>query len=177
MRLRNMLMLSSAAVPVAGFNTNAGKKIYVCATAQQTDLDAAAFALLTWVEVKGIGNLGETGAKTNILSYDTWDTDVIQKAKGMTDGGSPTLEVARIPTDPGQVILRTAAATNLNYAIKVVGNDKPDADPDSTPTIRYNRGLVAGPTTPNGKNEDFDVEVFTFGMNQRQVTVNPTSGL
>lgn len=168
-------LLSAATTAFA--NTNAGKKFYVCSTAQQADLDAAAFAGLTWVQVKGIGSWGETGETTNILNYDTWDTDVIQKGKGTTDAGSPELECARIPTDPGQVILRTAARTNLNYAIKVEGNDVPDADPESTPTIRYNRGLIVGPREPNGRVEDFDLEIYTFGFNQRQVTVNPTSGL
>lgn len=168
--------LATLAAPAAFANSNAGKKLFVCATAQQADLDATAFAALNWVEVKGVGNLGETGSSTNILTYDTWGDKVVQKAKGLTNAGDPTLECARIPTDPGQIILNTAAKTNLNYAIKVEGNDKPDADPDSKPTIRYNRGLITGPTQPNGRNEDFDLDVFTFGLNQEQVTVDPVSG-
>jgi len=177
--MRHSLLLASAlaGLPAAAFNTNAGKKLFICATAQQADLDATAMAALTWVQIKGVGMLGETGSSTNILSYDTWDTTVIQKAKGMTDAGSPDIELARIPTDPGQVILRTAADSNLNYAFKVEGNDKPDADPDSTPTVKYNRGLVTGPRNPNGRNEDFDLEVYSLGLNQKQITVNPTSGL
>lgn len=175
--IRRLLLSTVAAHAPAFANTNAGKKLYVCATAQQVDLDAAAFALLTWVQVKGLGNHGETGSTTNILSYDTWDTDVTQKAKGITDAGSPEIELLNLPTDAGQIILRTAAGTNLNYAFKIEGNDKPDSDPDSTPTVRYNRGLVTGPRNPNGRNEDFDLEVFTLGLNQRQVTVQPTSGL
>lgn len=174
--MRNILIATvAAALPAAFANTNAGKKVFICATPQQGDLDATAFAALNWVQVKGIGNWGETGSTTNLLSYDTWDTDVTQKAKGITDGGSPELEVARIHDDPGQDILRTAAATNLNYAVKVLGNDKPDDNPASTPTIRYNRGLIVGPRTPNGRVEDFDLEIFSFGLNQRQVTVDPVS--
>lgn len=174
---RNLLLASAvAARPIAFANTNAGKKVYICNTPQQADLDKTEFEALTWVEVKGIGNFGETGASTNLLNYDTWDTDVSQKAKGVTDGGSPELEVARIPDDPGQVILRTIALTNLNYAIKIEGNDKPDNHVASKPTIRYNRGLVVGPRTPNGRIEDFDLEIFTFGMNQRQLTVDPVVG-
>lgn len=176
--MRPSVFASLAPVAASAFvNTNAGKKVYICATAQQADLNATAFAALTWVLISGVGNFGETGDKTNILNYDTWDTQVTQKAKGITNAGDPTLELARIPTDAGQMLLHTAAATNLNYAFKIVGNDLPDADPDSTPTIRYNRGLVSGPTNPNGKNEDFDLEVFSLGLNQKQITVNPTSGL
>lgn len=176
--LRSALMASTVTAAVSAFvNTNAGSKLFICATAQQANLDATAFALLTWVEIKGVGNHGETGTTTNILTYDTWDTDVTQKAKGISDAGSPEVELARIPTDPGQILLRTAAGTNLNYAFKVERNDKPDADPDSKPTIRYNRGIVTGPRNPNGRNEDFDLEVFMLGLNQKQIQVDPVSGL
>lgn len=175
--MRPILLASAAvALPAAFANTNAGSKLFVCATAQQADLDVAGFAALNWVQVKGVGNHGETGSTTNIVNYDTWDTDVIQKAKGMTDAGSPEIELARIPNDPGQAIMATAARTNLNYAFKIERNDVPNADPDSKPTIVYNRGLVTGPRTPNGRNEDFDLEVFTLGLNQRQIIVPPVDG-
>jgi hypothetical protein len=167
------LSLLAAAAPIAFFNTNSGKKLYVCSTAQGTDLDATGFAALTWVQVKGVGSHGEAGSSTNILSYDTWDTSVVQKAKGMTDAGSPEIELARIPTDAGQVILRAAALTNLNYAFKIEGNDKPTTEVGATPTIIYNRGLVTGPKRPLGRNEDFDLEVFTLAFQQHEVIVDP----
>lgn len=157
-------------------NTMAGRRVYVCADPQQNDLDQFEFAALAWTQVRGVGSFGETGENTNLLTYDTWDTDVTLKGKGITDAGSPELEVARLPSDAGQVILRTAARTNLNYAVRIDGNDYPDDDPDSTPTVRYNRGLIVGPRVPNGRNEDFDLEIFTFGLNQRQVTVDPLVG-
>jgi hypothetical protein len=159
-------------LPVAFVNTNAQSKLYVCATPQFNDLDATAFGGLTWVEVKGVGSHGEVGTTTNILTYNTWDTDVVQKAKGTSNAGDPQIELARIPTDPGQDILRDAAATNFNYAFKIERNDKPSLD--GTPTIIYNRGLVTGPKRPLGRNEDFDLEVFTLGLNQREVVVDPT---
>lgn len=154
-------------------NTNAASKIYVCATPQNTDLAQGDYELLTWVLVGGIGNLGETGKNTNVLTYPTWSESVVQKAKGLTDAGSPTLEVARIPTDAGQEILRAAAAVgnNNNYAFKI---ERADAELGGTGTIQYNRGLVMGPTRPNGANEDFDLEVFTLGFQQEEVVVNPT---
>lgn len=176
--MRPIAFASLASVAAVAFaNTNAGKTLWVCSTPQEEDLDATEFAALTWVQVKGVGNHGETGDTTNILNYDTWDTEVTQKGKGITDAGNPDIELSRRPTDAGQVIMRTIAKTNLNYAFKVIGNDKPDNDPDSTPTIRYNRGIVVGPRNPNGRNEDFDLEVFTLGLNQRQITVDPVSGL
>lgn len=176
---RNLLLASVAAVaalfhPVAFVNANAGSKVYICATAQQFDLDQPGYEALTWVEIKAIGNHGEAGSITNILNYDTWDTTVIQKAKGMTDGGSPEIEVARIPTDPGQMLLRIAADTNLNYAFKMVRNDPAFAG--GTGTVLYNRGLVTGPRRPFGRNEDFDLEIFTLALNQKEIVVNPGAG-
>lgn len=165
-----------AAFPAAFFNTNAGSKLFMCTTAQEAELDEDDMAGLVWVQIKGVGSHGETGSSTNILTYDTWDTKVVQKAKGMTDAGSPEIELARIPTDPGQIALRAAAKTNLNYAFKVERNDKPSAAAGATPTIIYNRGLVTGPRRPNGRNEDFDLEVFSLGLNQEEIVVDPDDG-
>lgn len=166
---------SAAAAMVAAFaNTNSGAKVYVCAEPQEEDLTAITAAALTWVLVTAVGNHGETGTNTNILTYDTWDTKVIQKGKGISDAGSPEIEVARIALDPGQVILRDAAKTNLNYAFKVERNDKPNAT--GTGTILYNRGMVTGPRRPNGRNEDFDLEIFTLALNQEEIVVAPVEG-
>lgn len=176
--MKNTVLAMTTTLVASGyFNTNAGSKLYVCATPQMTDLNASAFAALTWVLVGGVGSVGETGDNTNILNYDTWDDAVVQKAKGLTDAGSPEIEVARDPSDAGQDILRAAARTNFYYAFKIEGTDVPDSDPDSKPTIRYNRGLVAGPREPNGRNEDFDLEIFTLGLVQKQIKVDPVSGL
>lgn len=173
--MKNILALTTALVAAGYFNTNAGSKLYVCATAQPDELDRTEFEGLTWVQVGGVGSVGETGDNTNMLSYDTWDDAVVQKAKGMTNAGDPEIEVARDPDDAGQDILRTAAGTNLYYAFKIEGTDKPDTNPASKPTIRYNRGLVAGPREPNGRNEDFDLEIFTLGLVQKQIKVDPVA--
>ncbi len=173
MRHRFLASTALTVVPVAFFNTNAASKLSVCATPQNTDLTQAQYEALTWVVVGGTGSVGEIGSSTNILNYDTWDNAVIQKAKGLTDAGSPEVEVARIPTDAGQNILRAAALTNFSYAIKIERNDKNVSN--GTGTIRYNRGLIVGPKQPQGRSEDFDLEMFTLGLQQLQITVDPSS--
>ena len=156
-------------------NTNAASKWYVCATPQNSNLTEADYASLTWVLISKVGSVGETGKSTNILTYNTWDTEVADKAKGITDAGSPTIEVARDPDDAGQEILRQAGAVGNNnkYAFKEVRADGPLG---GTGTIFYNRGVVGGPTRPNGQNEDFDVEQFAIGFVQEEIIVKPTSG-
>lgn len=152
--------------------TMAGRKLYICAANKEVDQTAAEFAALTWVEIKGVGSVGENGVSQNILTYDTWDTTVTQKAKGIVDAGSPEIELARDSADAGQDLLRTAATTNFNYCFKIEGNDKLTVG--GTNTIIYNRGIVTGPRRPMGRNEDFDLEIYTLGLNQREIVVDPT---
>lgn len=159
-------------------NANAGSRLFIYATpyansalpVSQTAL--AAITNASWIEIKGLGSHGEGGSSTNILTYDTWDTDVVQKAKGMTDAGSPEIEIARDSADPGQIALRAAALDNRNYAFKMERNDK--LTTAGRPTTIYNVGIVTGPKRPFGRNEDFDLEVFTLGFNQREVVVAAT---
>lgn len=166
--------LSVLAALSAYANANAASRIFVCSIPQNTDLDQSGYEALAWTEVKGIGSRGETGITTNILTYDTWDTAVVQKAKGMTDAGSPELELARIPTDAGQIILRGAGTVgnNNNYAFKEL---RADGTTTTNGTVLYNRGLVAGPTRPGGRNEDFDLEVFTLAFQQQEIVVSPAA--
>lgn len=152
-------------------NTQKDVEFYICTTPQPEDLDRAGFEALTYVRVGQVGAKGETGMQTNVVSYDTLDTKVTQKAKGISNAGDPTIEVARLYNDLGQIALRAAAKTNFNYAFRTVRNDAPDAE--TTNTVIYERGLVMGPTRPNGRNEDFDLEVFTLGLQQEEVVVDP----
>lgn len=156
-------------------NTNAASKWYVCAVPQNNNLTQSDYESLTWTLISKVGNVGETGKSTNVLTYNTWDTEVADKAKGITDAGSPTIEVAREPDDAGQEILRAAGAVGNNnkYAFKEVRADGPIG---GTGTVFYNRGIVGGPTRPNGGNEDFEVEIFTLGFVQEEIVVKPTSG-
>jgi hypothetical protein len=150
--------------------SNSGKTFAISTTVQNADLDDHAvtgFPGLNYTLVNGVGSVGETGLATNIISYDTLDEDVTQKAKGLTNAGDPEIECRRIAADPGQIAMRAAGAvTNKdNYAFRIVDQDG---------TIHYNRGLVTGPRRPGGRNEDFELEVYSLGLNQVELVVNPT---
>src|SRR5690606_29127121 len=114
---------------------NMGRKFFICTTPQEEDLSVAEFEALTYVEVKYVGNIGETGTQENIISYDTMDTTVTQKQKGIANAGDPTIEVAYDPNDPGQAAMRDAAETRNNYAFKFEFDDAVGA---GTPTVKYN---------------------------------------
>lgn len=152
--------------------TKQGSKIYVCSTAQNNDLSQSAYALLTWVQVGSVGRIGDFGPDAKINSYMTLDEVVVQKQKGTADAGSPELEVASLPTDAGQIILRTFGDPLYvdNMAIKIERND---GDPGKTNTIFYSRGIVSGPVLKGGSGDDFEVEVFSINLNQLPIRVNP----
>lgn len=65
------------------------------------------------MQLKKVGSIGERGINTNIVQYDTLDTLVALKGKGITNAGDPQVEVAEDLTDPGQVALRAACAPNV----------------------------------------------------------------
>lgn len=161
--------------------TNAGRKFYIAVTTaggttpspQASDLDQSGYEALNWLEVKNVGSIGQTGMDTNVVSYDELATEVTQKQKGISNAGDPEIECARNPTDDGQKAIRAAAATKMIYAFKCEDNDKPDSS--HTNSIYYNRGIVAGPKRPNGRNEDFILEVFTLGLVQKEIVVDPAS--
>ena len=143
--------------------THSGGTVSICTTPQNEDLTASEFEGLTYIEIANVGNLGERGANTNIVTWDGWNTDVAQKGKGITNAGDPVLEVARKLDDPGQIALAAAGlAKRDNYALRV---DYPD---DS---VQFLRGLVTGPTEPGGRNEDFVLHNYTIALNQRPIDV------
>lgn len=160
--------------------TQAGAKFYIAvdenddALVSNENLTQAQYEGLDWLEVKGVGSFGQTGTETNGVSYDTLSDDVTQKGKGISNAGDPEVECRRIGSDPGQIEMTAAALTKNSYAFKYELANSPDATGNGT--IRYNRGLVMGPTSPNGRNEDFDLAVYTLGLNQREIIVEAAAG-
>ena len=138
--------------------TNSGGKVAISTVPQNSALELSGFEALTYVDIAKVGQLGERGGSANILTYDTWDTDVAIKGKGIINAGDPVLELAYDPEDPGQIALQTAALDKAgNYAFEVTRQDG---------SKQYLRGLVTGPSEPGGRNEDFVLHNYTIALNQ-----------
>jgi hypothetical protein len=60
--------------------------------------------------------------------------------------------------------MRAAGAPDVPdaYAFKI---ERPSGE------VEYLRGLVAGPNTPGGRNEDFVLNTYTLALNQAPITV------
>ena len=144
-------------------NSLAGATFSISTTVQNSDLaDAAAFAALSYTEVKNVGSVGVMGTEINVLTYDELGTAVAQKAKGIANAGDPEIEVARDESDAGQILMIAAGVPSdvdaRAFKILMLNGD-----------IFWNRGLVLGPTRPGGRNEDFDLDVYTLALVQLEI--------
>lgn len=141
--------------------THAGATVSICVTPQNSPLKGTSpgFAGLTYVEVANVGNIGEYGYNTNMVNYPTLKDILIKKAKGLTDGGNWTVEVARDGADAGQVAFTAAGDPEVRdaYAIKIEFADE---------SVHYLRGPIGGPNHPGGGNEDFVRDVYMVGVNE-----------
>jgi hypothetical protein len=141
--------------------TNFGGSFSISTTAENSDLDLAAFALLTYTPVPNIGSHGDSGVSQNVVSYSTWDRNVTSKGKGEADAGSPAVEFLDV-VSAGMTAMLAAADVNEpdSFAFKVLWPDG---------SIEYNRGIVTGPQRMKGGNEDFKRLTFTLGFSQQPI--------
>ena len=141
--------------------TNFGGIFSISDAAENSDLDLAAFALVTYIVVPNIGSHGDSGVSQNVVSYSTWDRNVASKGKGEADAGSPAVEFLDVSSlGMDQLLIAADVDMSDSYAFKV---EWPDG------TIEYNRGVVTGPMRMKGGNEDFKRLSFTLGFSQQPV--------
>lgn len=107
---------------LSDIRTSAGSKFYVTAASPAT-YDAAGFAALTFTEVQYVSNMGEFGGVNNLVTFNPLATRITVKRKGARSEGSIPLEMARVPTDPGQALLVAASNSDLSYSYKVEVQD------------------------------------------------------
>ena len=151
--------------------THLDTKVYISTTSVNKDANLATLAALTFKEIESVGNLGDYGVSPNNVNYNTLGRPVVTKSKGVQDAGDMQLEVAYLFDDEGQVQLRAAAATKFNWCIKIEYPDAPGVGWSNT--IRYLKGIVAGPMNMGGGPDDFVRQQFTVGLNAIPITVDP----
>lgn len=155
-----------------GDSLHQGGKFYISETAQETDLNQAAFEGLTWVEVENLVNIPELAISENIIERQYIDTDIVGVQKGLKVGNESSLELGFDSTLPGQAAVRTASATKFKYPIKRELNDI--AAGGSTNTIIYSRALITQPMLAGGGAEDEANDTFTIKIAQVPIRVLAT---
>lgn len=103
---------------MSGAQTSAGTTLHISATAPAT-YNATGFAALTWTEIGEITDLGEFGRQYNLVTHNPLNDRRTVKRKGSYNDGTINAQMARVPADAGQAILKTAVDSDDSYSIKV----------------------------------------------------------
>ena len=144
--------------------TNIAATFSISTSAENADLDQSGFDALGYVAVPNLGNHGDTGVDQNVVSYSTWDKQMVQKGKGEADAGNPDVEFLDVSSAGMDALIAAAVVTVTDsYAFKVEWADG---------SIEYNRGVVTGPRRLKGANEDFKRLAFSLGLSQAPVAVD-----
>lgn len=102
----------------------AGTKLSIATVAgAPATIDQAGFAAKTYVEVGEITNIGDFGATVNVINHSPLSNRIIQKFKGSINNGSGSYEFASKTSDAGQILVKTASASDSAYAVKIEEQD------------------------------------------------------
>lgn len=102
------------------FDTVAGSKLYVSASAPATD-DAAGFTALTWTEVGSITSIGSVkGREYATSTLSTIGDSQDREKKGSFKLPNADFECAWIEDDAGQLIIETGSKDTNVYSFKVL---------------------------------------------------------
>lgn len=151
--------------------SNTGSVVYFSPTPRPVPLTKAEFeAIVDWEDVGCTGEVGEIGTSAEFNEYNCWKGGVI-KLRQPYNPGEVTFEFMWDYTNEGQVGMRDASDTNFYYAMKIEYSNAPDED--TTGTVVYMRGQVAGWVIPNGAAEDGQLRQATFALAEKHIEVDP----
>jgi hypothetical protein len=100
----------------------ANSKIYISKAAVQSKADIVAgdFTNVSWVQIKGLFNIGDLGGDQTINEVELLDQQWMMKSKSTRNGGTMTNQFIPIALDSGQIKFLEAIEDNCNpYAFKV----------------------------------------------------------
>ncbi len=98
--------------------TSAGTTLKISAGVPAT-FDATGYAALTYTTVGEVTDLGELGREYNLVTHNPLATRGTVKTKGSFNEGSLNVQLALDTDDAGQILMKTAAASDALYAVTV----------------------------------------------------------
>lgn len=156
------------------FTPSNGTRFYIGTAVDETTDTASEYAALTFTEVRNVQNLGEFGDQSADVTFTSLGDDRVQHAKGARDGGTPAIVVGILETDPGQQAMIAAEGQPMDYAFKVVYNNKTGAG--GAGGTRYFRAKVMSIRESVGATNNPITMTFNLGINSDIIRVLPTSG-
>lgn len=142
----------------------AGTKFYI-STLPVTDLNPdtiGEFGALSWTEVKEVETIGDYGDEANLIPFAALSDARVRKQKGARDAGTCPIVCGADPTDPGQLLMIQAEASDYQYGFRVIINDSQSSL--MTDSIHYFRGLVASKRLGIGGVDNIPRRTFNIGI-------------
>lgn len=159
--------MAATVYPVAGCKISIGAAVDLPAA----DLLAADLTAVTWIEIKGWETMGAMGDTSALITTQLIAEGRDLKMKGTRNAGQMQVNFAIMPTDPGQIALIAAAASNSNFPIKIELNDKPALGASPKNSLRYFYGLVMGAPEQGGSANTARMMNATIEINTNIVRV------
>ena len=147
-----------------GIDTAAGSKLFIGPVAASTVDTTGEFAALSYTAVGEIESLGEFGDQAQAITFTSLGDRRVRKFKGSYDAGILNVTVALDPADAGQAALKTALASDADYAIKVMLSDGSAGSP-SQPTTFYFRAKVMSRSINVGSADNIVRASIGLGIN------------
>lgn len=121
-----------------------GCKYYIGAAIElpDDDVDVSDFASVTWTEVKSWMEAGALGDAAALITTPLIDRSRDIKQKGTRNAPSRQDNFAIVASDPGQLAMIAAEATNHNYPFKVLLNDAPAATSATVTISNASPGVI-----------------------------------
>lgn len=151
--------------------TAADAHVYIGTTADASD--ETDFAADTYTEITPVETIGDFGDQAQDVTFTGITDSRTQHVKGSTDAGTMQLTCAWKASDAGQIALKAAFDSPLDYNFKVVFNDP--ATVNGTGTTVYFRGKVMSfrRVLGTGPNNVIKLQA-NVGINSDQIEVAPT---
>ena len=143
----------------------------ICVTASNSDLDAAGFAALTYIEICCPQTLPEFGSETNFLSEHCISGEELTGV-GVSSGMETEIPYFYQDACAGQAFLRNNVGGMDSYAIRKV---YPDATTTTTATTIYARVKIGGWTDGGGDVDGFHTHTSSLKLSQDPVFVAPAA--
>ena len=129
--------------------TSTGARLYVSASQPATEDQAGFEAIVDWVEVAEVVDMGEFGGSAEVVTHAPLNSGRTIKRKGTINDGQMALQLGKDLSDAGQAALKSGfdgANRAVVHSWKIV---HPTA-PDGSVLTQYNRGQIYGDTTNLG---------------------------
>jgi len=151
-------------------NTAAGSKLFIGPVVDSDTDTQGEFEGLAYTEIGEIENFGELGDEAQSVTFTSVGDRRVRKFKGSFDAGTMSLTIGFDGADAGQTALRSALASQKDYAIKLELNDGSDGSP-SSPTTFYFRGKVMSRRIQVGDANNVVRATVAIGVNSEIVEV------